>query len=164
MAMRILLSCVSLALLVGCDDHADDAGPSPAAPKWLVPDPVSAIRSVLPDGWVVLGVKENASPFYYPEGNGKAIELGRLKEKGAVGKVSYNAKLWIMPAGYQDGGERTPTDDMQTAPPRLIAALARERLDLWGEPGDWPTIRKDILRACLSSGKTASEKSAAETP
>jgi hypothetical protein len=155
--MRIFFSCIGLALLVGCNDHAGDSSSSSAAPRRLVSDPASAIRSVLPDGWVVLGVKENEFPFYYSEGNGRAIELARIKEEGRVRKVSYDAKLWIMPADYQDGGGPKNTKLTQTWPPTLIATLADAKLYLW-DGGAWGTIAEDILRVCLSSGKTEGQK------
>lgn len=98
------LAIVAGAVLVGCGEEAQSPKPtakvthkSVSNTPYLVNDPVSAVKNILPTGWVVQDVKKDAYPTYRPEGKGRAIVVGKAGS-------SDNATIFIMPSDYQDGG------------------------------------------------------------
>jgi hypothetical protein len=112
-------------------------------------DPVAAIRAVLPKGWIISRVKENASLPNLPKANGKAIfmslpqqQLGPMQSKESI--------VYIMPADYQDSGEESPQE--QQYRPRLILTTSTAKIYLRGNETPfsstgWHTLKDDILKA-----------------
>ena len=125
----------------------------------LTNDPVAAIRSVLPKGWTVAKVDENAYPPHGPKAKGRAIcvfspdqRLGPMQSKESV--------LYIMPANYRDGGEEPPQEQQYRA--RLVLTTPTAKVYLRGDETPfsstgWPTLKDDIIKALVRSPGEAQE-------
>ncbi len=138
--MKALASIALLILISGC---------TVSSRQRLVSDPVTAVKTVLPDGWAILKVEENTYPSYRPKGNGKAIFLG-LKEKKYI-KQQYSAVLYLMPNDYDDGGPDPTKGQASSFPARLIATTQDTKVYLWpgSQAEDWGTMQQDLLKALI---------------
>ncbi len=97
----------------------------------LKSDPVAAIRSLLPKGWAILKVEENAYPPLRPKGKGKAIYFYSPQQK--VGVMQDKASVvFIMPADYDDGGEDPTHGQSQRFPAALILTTSAAKVYLSG--------------------------------
>ena len=178
--MKTAIMALGLLVFVGCSRNdpppSSEPGngvPAPSADVWerpdahLVDDPVSAVREALPHGWEILKVKENTHPPYRPEANGRALFLGIVGKKHV--KIQYDAALYIMPPGYQDGGvDPLNGKEAMTDPARLLAVTADARLYLRGGGGGAHQQKAasiplaDVLRnALIESPESAQERAEA---
>jgi hypothetical protein len=117
-------------------------------------DLITSIRSVLPDGWNIHKVVVGTYPSNRPEGIGTAVFLVSGQNDGDGNKQSADAVVYIMPAGYEDGGENLTNAKAQANPARLIATTDTAKIYLWDnhDPSTvdgWPTLKDDILRALV---------------
>ena len=136
---------VAATMLMGCGEdqqgqksntRVTSKTSSSAATPYLVDDPVAAVRKVLPAGWVVQEVKQDAYPTYRPEGKGRAIYVGpKAGHPGA--KTNYDAVVFIMPSDYQDGGES------DSSKPKLIAMTQDAKIYMTG----WPEGTAKVVNA-----------------
>jgi hypothetical protein len=126
----------------------------------LKSDPATALQSVLPKGWAILKVDENAYPADLAKGKGKAIFLGPRGEENvnspwrSQGAGETGVIVYIMPADYQDGSEYSNRYPYRTIPAKLIATIPAAKIYLWVRSGQqyapgWPGMWNDILTALL---------------
>ena len=122
--------------------------------KELVDNPVEAIQSILPEGWIILRVDNDTYPSYRPPGKGKAIFFAISGKKYI--KQQYEAVLYIMPIEYDDGGEDPTGGQAQSWPPRLIETTEKFKIYLWPDSYSpcWGTMGEDILKAIIKSHLT----------
>lgn len=111
-----------------------------AIPK-LVYRPVAAIKAVLPEGWSVKDVAENAAPVGRAEGSGYAVFLASPRQAAAETKPDFEAAVYIMPSDYNDGAGGPD------------AVTGNEKIYIWASPdvaeAGWAGIKDDILNAIL---------------
>jgi len=118
----------------------------------LKSNPVAAIRSVLPKGWSIEKVEENAYPPQRAKGKGKAIFLA--SNRWAWDKAA-DVVVYIMSADYQDGGKDLTPGRITTNPARLMATIPTAKIYLWGKDGQsigfggWHKMSADILKAIV---------------
>ena len=137
------------AFCCGCGDKHQAASPPAPAPAagTLVSDPVAAVKRVLPKGWTVLAVKEHTSPFYLAQGDGTQIVAGDAEKQVPGAKPSVQFQIWIMPPGYEGGGEDPGRGVYQTVPPRLLATGMNAKVYAWGLSSDLQdTLIKALFR------------------
>ena len=107
----------------------------------LVYRPVAAIKAVLPEGWSVKEVADNATPIGCAEGRGYAVFLASPRQAAAETKPDFEAAVYIMPSDYNDGvgGPDAVTEN--------------EKIYIWASPdiaeAGWAGIKDDILKAVL---------------
>lgn len=117
----------------------------------VVTNPVDAVRSVLPVGWIIQRVDTNTYPSYRPKGTGTAIFLGIEGRKHI--KQDYFAVVHIMPSDYRDGGEDPTQGEAQSWPARLIASTDNGKIYLWPGPQteDWRSMQSDLLKVLVKA-------------
>jgi len=109
----------------------------------LVYRPVAAIKAVLPEGWSVKEVADNATPIGCAEGSGYAVFLASPRQAAAETKPDFEAAVYIMPSDYNDGAGGP------------AAVTEHEKIYIWASPdvaeAGWAGIKNDILKAILIS-------------
>jgi len=133
-AAVLVMTCVILPCLFAADIMA--------IPK-LVYRPVAAIKAVLPEGWSVKEVTDNAAPIGCAEGSGYAVFLASPRQAAAETKPDFEAAVYIMPSDYNDGAGGP------------AAVTENEKIYIWTSPdvaeAGWAGIKNDILKAILIS-------------
>lgn len=123
---------------------AFDKGEKKSSGTSLVPDPKSAIESVLPEKWYIKSIENGEHPFYREEGNGTAYYLAI--EGARYFKAQCSATIWIMPEDYSDTGRKDNVQG-QTSPPQMILETKGGKVFLWGDWNpEWLTMKEDLCR------------------
>jgi hypothetical protein len=155
MINRILSGCAAILLCVMSFACSGDRGPStaglvPSATRRSTANFVAAIRSALPQDWIVQEVREGEHPFYFAEGDGTQITFVSSHHKGS--KVPFDGAVWIMPPDYVDSAAPRGPNNLfdgrsQTIPPALIGSVPEGKVYLWGQWSEWwPTMQADIIK------------------
>jgi len=94
-------------------------------------DPIASVKAALPEGYYVLRVEKEVSPWHRKPGKGTAIYVAAHGKQYA--KAQFSAVVFVMPRDYQD--DVTVAVGAQTGPPRLIATTLDAKVYCWGGTG-----------------------------